>query len=43
MTSQDRQRELGAPTNILATRLRELQAGIVHRVPLADNVLPTPC
>lgn len=36
----DLQRELGAPTNILATRLRELQAaGIVYRVPLAHNVL----
>lgn len=35
----DLQRELGAPTNILATRLRELQAqGIVYRVPLAHNV-----
>ncbi len=33
-------RELGAPTNILATRLRELQAaGILRRVPLAHNVL----
>jgi DNA-binding HxlR family transcriptional regulator len=36
----DLQRELGAPTNILATRLRELHAaGIVYRVPLAHNVL----
>jgi DNA-binding HxlR family transcriptional regulator len=35
----DLQRELGAPTNILATRLRELQAaGILYRVPLAHNV-----
>jgi DNA-binding HxlR family transcriptional regulator len=35
----DLQRELGAPTNILATRLRDLQtAGIVYRVPLAHNV-----
>ncbi len=34
------QRELGAPTNILATRLRELQAaGILRRVPLAHNVI----
>lgn len=34
------QRELGAPTNILATRLRELHAaGILYRVPLAHNVL----
>lgn len=36
----DLQRELGAPTNILATRLRELQeAGVVVRVPLAHNAL----
>jgi DNA-binding HxlR family transcriptional regulator len=36
----DLQRELGAPTNILATRLRELQAaGVLYRVPLAHNVL----
>jgi DNA-binding HxlR family transcriptional regulator len=36
----DLQRELGAPTNILATRLRELQAaGILYRVPLAHNAL----
>jgi DNA-binding HxlR family transcriptional regulator len=35
----DLQRELGAPTNILATRLRELQAaGVLYRVPLAHNV-----
>jgi DNA-binding HxlR family transcriptional regulator len=34
----DLQRELGAPTNILATRLRELQAaGVLRRVPLAHN------
>jgi DNA-binding HxlR family transcriptional regulator len=32
-------RELGAPTNILATRLRELQAAdVLYRVPLAHNV-----
>jgi DNA-binding HxlR family transcriptional regulator len=36
----DLQRELGAPTNILATRLRELHgAGVLYRVPLAHNVL----
>ena len=36
----DLHRELGAPTNILATRLRELQAaGVVYRGPLAHNVL----
>ena len=36
----DLQRELGAPTNILATRLRELQAAdILYRIPLAHNVL----
>jgi DNA-binding HxlR family transcriptional regulator len=34
----DLQRELGAPTNILATRLRELrEAGILYRLPLAHN------
>jgi DNA-binding HxlR family transcriptional regulator len=34
----DLQRELGAPTNILATRLRELQErGILYRLPLAHN------
>jgi DNA-binding HxlR family transcriptional regulator len=34
----DLQRALGAPTNILATRLRELQeAGILYRLPLAHN------
>lgn len=34
----DLQRELGAPTNILATRLRELQeAGLLYRLPLAHN------
>jgi DNA-binding HxlR family transcriptional regulator len=34
----DLQRELGAPTNILATRLRELQdAGVLFRLPLAHN------
>ncbi len=36
----DLQRELGIPTNILATRLKELQAaGIAYRVPMAHNVL----
>lgn len=36
----DLQRELGIPTNILATRLRELQeAGIAYRVPMSHNVL----
>jgi len=36
----DLQRTLGAPTNILATRLRELTArGLVARVPMAHNVL----
>lgn len=36
----DLQRELGVPTNILATRLRELQdAGVLSRVPMAHNVL----
>jgi DNA-binding HxlR family transcriptional regulator len=34
----DLQRELGAPTNILATRLRELhEAGLLYRLPLAHN------
>jgi DNA-binding HxlR family transcriptional regulator len=34
----DLQRELGAPTNILATRLRELQdAGLLYRLPLAHK------
>lgn len=34
----DLQRELGAPTNMLAMRLRELQAaGILYRLPLAHN------
>jgi DNA-binding HxlR family transcriptional regulator len=34
----DLQRELGAPTNMLAARLRELQAaGILYRLPLAHN------
>jgi DNA-binding HxlR family transcriptional regulator len=34
----DLQRELSAPTNILATRLRELQdAGVLYRLPLAHN------
>lgn len=34
----DLQRLLGAPTNILATRLKELQAaGILYRLPLAHN------
>lgn len=36
----DLQRALGAPTNILTTRLRELQdAGLVVRMPMAHNVL----
>ncbi len=36
----DLQRALGAPTNILATRLKELTAaGVIHRVPMAHNVL----
>lgn len=36
----DLQRALGAPTNILTTRLRELQeAGVVVRMPMAHNVL----
>jgi DNA-binding HxlR family transcriptional regulator len=34
----DLQRALGTPTNILATRLRELQeAGLLYRLPLAHN------
>ena len=34
----DLQRELGVPTNILATRLKELQeAGLLYRLPLAHN------
>jgi len=34
----DLQRELGAPTNILATRLRELEtAGVLRRLPLKHN------
>jgi DNA-binding HxlR family transcriptional regulator len=34
----DLQRELGAPTNMLATRLKELQdAGVLYRLPLAHN------
>jgi DNA-binding HxlR family transcriptional regulator len=34
----DLQRELGAPTNMLAIRLKELQAaGILYRLPLAHN------
>lgn len=34
----DLQRELGVPTNILATRLRELeQAGVLVRLPLRHN------
>jgi DNA-binding HxlR family transcriptional regulator len=34
----DLQRALGAPTNILATRLKELQdAGLLYRLPLAHN------
>lgn len=36
----DLQRALGAPTNVLTTRLRELTAaGVVARVPMAHNVL----
>ena len=36
----DLQRSLSAPTNILATRLRELQAaGVLVRLPKAHNVL----
>ena len=34
----DLQRDLGAPTNMLATRLRELEAaGVLHRRPLRLN------
>ncbi|MFS0853304.1 winged helix-turn-helix transcriptional regulator [Microbacterium sp. 179-I 3D4 NHS] len=34
----DLQRELGAPTNMLATRLRELEAaGVLTRLPLKHN------
>ncbi|WP_336641258.1 winged helix-turn-helix transcriptional regulator [Microbacterium sp. USHLN272] len=34
----DLQRELGAPTNMLATRLRELEeAGVLRRLPLTHN------
>ena len=34
----DLQRDLGVPTNILATRLRELEtAGVVYRLPLRHN------
>ncbi|KAA1425409.1 helix-turn-helix transcriptional regulator [Mumia zhuanghuii] len=34
----DLQRELGVPTNILATRLRELEAaGVLTRIPLRHN------
>jgi DNA-binding HxlR family transcriptional regulator len=34
----DLQRDLGAPTNILATRLRELEAaGVLYRLPLRHN------
>lgn len=34
----DLQRELGAPTNMLAMRLKELQAGgVLYRLPLAHN------
>ena len=34
----DLQRELGTPTNMLAVRLKELQAGgILYRLPLAHN------
>jgi DNA-binding HxlR family transcriptional regulator len=34
----DLQRELGVPTNILATRLRELEAaGVLSRLPLRHN------
>ncbi len=36
----DLQRELGVPTNILATRLKELQeSGVAYRVTMAHNVL----
>ena len=34
----DLQRDLGVPTNILATRLRQLQdAGVLRRLPLMQN------
>jgi DNA-binding HxlR family transcriptional regulator len=34
----DLQRDLGVPTNILTTRLRELEtAGVLHRLPLRHN------
>lgn len=34
----DLQRELGTPTNMLALRLKELQAaGVLYRLPLAHN------
>ena len=34
----DLQRELGAPTNMLAMRLRELEeAGVLYRLPLKHN------
>jgi len=34
----DLQRDLGVPTNILATRLRELEAaGVLRRLPLRHN------
>jgi DNA-binding HxlR family transcriptional regulator len=34
----DLQRDLGAPTNMLATRLRELEAaGVLFRLPLMHN------
>ena len=34
----DLQRDLGAPTNMLATRLRELEAaGVLRRLPLRHN------
>ncbi|MFF7291044.1 winged helix-turn-helix transcriptional regulator [Microbacterium sp. NPDC008134] len=34
----DLQRELGVPTNMLATRLRELEsAGVLRRLPLKHN------
>jgi DNA-binding HxlR family transcriptional regulator len=34
----DLQRDLGAPTNVLATRLRELEAaGVLTRLPLHHN------
>ena len=36
----DLQRSLAAPTNILTTRLKELQAaGVIVRMPMAHNVL----